>query len=145
MIFHSFQREDDDAVFTVVRNVSGAAFAAGDACVWDIGSSVDGVRVTAAAAATLALFRGVVAEAIADSAYGKVQIHGYCASAQVSCDTSVSIAAGSVLICTADDTVLIYGAAGTGGLNGFVYAAEDFAANATTPAAASKKVLIRAL
>lgn len=144
MIFHSFQREDDDAVFTVVRNVSGAAFVSGDACVWDVGASVDGVRVTAAAAATLALFRGIVAESIADSAYGKVQIHGYFSTANVSNDTSNAIVAGSVLIASTDDTVLVYGAAGTGGLSGFVYAAEAYD-SAATPAVADKKVLIRAM
>ncbi len=143
MIFHAFQREDDDAVFTVARNVSGAAFAVGDAAVWDVGSSVDGVRVSTAAAATVGVFRGIVAEAISDSGYGKVQVHGYCATAKVSNDTSNAIVAGTVLVCTAADAVLIYSAA-SDGKTGFVYAAEAYD-SATTPSATTKKVLIRAL
>lgn len=137
MIFHSFQREDDDAVFTVAKNVSNAAMAAGDAVVWDSGSSVDGVRVTAPASGTLSLFRGIVAEAIADDAYGKVQVHGYCSNAQVT--SHITIAAGNVLIPSTSKT-LYYGAAGTG-RNGYVYACE---AQAFTSLGA-KKVLIRAL
>lgn len=142
MIFSAFQREDDDALFTVVRNVSGGALAAGDSVSWDT-ASPDGVRVTAPAANTLSLFRGVVAEAIADSQYGKVQVGGYNSYAKVTNTTNVAIAAGDVLL-TSTGKVLARAADGTGGVSGFVYAAEAVA-TATTPAAAAKKVFIRAL
>jgi len=148
MIFHAFQREDDDAVFTVVRNVSGAAYAAGDACVWDSGASADGVRVTVAAAATLSLFRGIVAEAIANSAYGKVQVHGYCAAAKVSNDITTAQTVGNILLPLAATNAL-GGASGSvagDGKSGFVYALETYAtATAGAIAATTKKVLIRAL
>ena len=143
MIFNGFQREDDDAVFTVVRNVSGGSRSAGQTIVWDISSSVDGVRVTVPATATLSLFRGVLAETIADSAYGKSQLHGYKAAASVTNDTSTAIAAGDILIPVDGQTYLARSAA-SDGKTGFVYAAAAVATGAT-PAAANVKVLIRGL
>lgn len=132
-----------DAVFTIVRNVSGATCTAGYAVVWDISSSVDGVRVTVPATATLSLFRGIAVETMADSAYGKVQVHGYCSAAYLTNDTSQAVAAGNILIPVNGQSYLDYSAA-SDGKSGFAFAAEAFA-TATTPAAANKKVLIRAL
>ena len=143
MIFNAFQRDDDDAVFTIVRNVSGAARSVGDNVVWDISASVDGVRVTANAANTLNLFRGVLVEALADSQYGKCQIHGYNTQAYITNATNQSIAAGDVLIGVAAKDGLARSAAGTG-ITGFVYAAEAFVTS-STPAEVLKKVLIRAM
>ena len=144
MIFNAFQREDDDAVFTIVYNVSGATLAAGEACVWDSGASADGVRVTQATATTLSLFRGIVVESLTDSTYGKVQVHGFFTDASVINDTSVPHAAGTVLGCVASQDYLTDIVETGVGTEGFVYALEAFA-TATTPAAAAKNVLIRAL
>lgn len=143
MIFSAFQREDDDSIFTVVKNASASALAAGDSVSWDT-SSVDGVRVSAPAANTLSLFRGIVAEAIAASGYGKVQVGGYCSYAKVSNNTTTAIAAGDVLI-TSTGKYLVRSADGTGGVSGFVYAAEAYASSTDAAASAAKKVLIRAL
>lgn len=145
MIFHSFQREDDDSVFTVCKNVTASALAAGDAVVWDSGSP-DGVRVTAPTAATLSLFRGIVAEAIAASGYGKVQIHGYCAAAAVRTDVTTAHTVGNhLLICTNANKLGGTGGCLTGdGKSGFVYALEVLAATATT-IDTTKKVMIRAM
>ncbi len=140
MIFHAFQREDDDAVFTVVRNVSAAAMDIGDAVAWDAGASVDGVRVTHPKTATLSLFRGIVAESIADSAYGKVQVHGYCTTARVT--KAVTITAGDVLI-PVNNVFYLAGTQTRTGKDGFIYAAESRDSAAT--AEADTKVLIRAL
>lgn len=144
MIFSAFQREDDDAIFTVVKNVSGTAFAAGDAVAWDT-ATPDGVRATAPASNTLSLFRGVVSEdgGIANGAYGKVQVGGYNSYAKVTNGTSQAIAAGDVLVATTGK-LLAWSAAGTGGVSGFVYAAEAVATGAT-PASAAKKIFLRAL
>jgi hypothetical protein len=143
MIFNSFQREDDDAVFTIVRNCSSAARSIGDNVVWDGGASVDGVRVTVNATNSIQLFRGVLTEALADSAYGKCQIHGYNAAAYITNTTNQSITAGDVLIGISAKDGLAYSAAGTG-VTGFVYAAEAFVTS-STPAEVLKKVLIRAM
>ncbi len=139
MIFNAFQREDDDAVFTVVQNISNGDLAAGDTVVWD-SASPDGVRVTVAAAATLSLFRGIVAEAIVDNAYGKVQVHGYCTTAKVT--KAVTVTAGDVLIPVATALYLI-GTQTRTGTEGFIFAAESRDSAQTSSAAT--KVLIRAL
>jgi hypothetical protein len=141
MIFNAFQRDDDDAVFTVVRNVSGGARAVGDSVVWDITASVDGVRVSVPATATLSLFRGILVEALADSAYGKCQVHGYNSAAAVQ-DTSSTMVAGDILAPANGVDALIFNAA-SDGTTGFVYAAEDIADD--TSAEVLSGVLIRAL
>lgn len=143
MIFNAFQREDDDAVFTVARNVAGSTFSAGQTAVWDTGASVDGVRVTVAATATLSAFRGLAGESVVDSAYGRFQLHGYNSVASVINHTVTAIAAGDILI-PVDAQKYLARSAASDGKSGFVYAAQAFA-TATTPAAAATKVLVRAL
>lgn len=138
MIFNAFQREDDDAVFTVAKNVSGGSLVPGDVVVWDSSASVDGVRVTLAAAATLSLFRGVAVENILDTGFGKFQVNGY--NSQTKLEGTAPIAVGDVLIPVAAQKYLVSFGPGTG-VEGFVYAAEAYA----VAAVALKKVLIRAL
>jgi hypothetical protein len=144
MIFHAFQREDDDAVFTIVRNISGAALVVGYVCAWST-STPDGVRVSSPAASGLSLFRGIAVEAIADSAYGKVQVHGYCSQALVSNDTTITYTAGTPLVPVATAVYLDYAGNATtaDGVGGFVCLAEAVATAATTQV--NKKVFIRAL
>jgi hypothetical protein len=141
MIFHAFQREDDDSVFTVVRNIRGSALAVGDAVAWST-STPDGVRVSVPASGALALFRGIVAEAIDNSAYGKVQVHGYCASAKIT-NATTTVVAGTPFLPTASNVYLTPTTQSLGD-SGFVYSAETVA-SATTPAATTAKVFIRAL
>lgn len=146
MIFHAFQREDDDAVFTVVRNISGAAMSVGHTCAWSL-TSPDGVRVsTPPSTYGPALFRGIAVEAIANSAYGKVQVHGYCAAALCSNNTSVTYTAGSIVAPVGGQVYLNYHADATYVANvggGFVVLAEAVAAAAATQV--NKAVFIRAL
>jgi hypothetical protein len=143
MIFNAFQREEADNVFTVVRNVTGAALAAGEAVVWDV-TSPDGVRVTKSSSSTTTLFRGIVTEtSIADSAYGKAIVHGYYASAKITNSATTAIVAGDVLACADDVAYLERAAAGTG-YSGTVFAAAAVATGAT-PASAASGVFVRAL
>jgi len=143
MIFNAFQREDDDAVFTVARNVSGGTYSLGQVAVWDISASVDGVRVSVPATATLSLFRGVCADTILDSAYGRFQVHGYNSNASVVNTTNQAVAAGDILIAVDAQKYLARSGA-SDGKSGFVYAAAAIV-TAATPAAAAHAVLIRAL
>jgi len=99
--------------------------------------------VSKPATATLSLFIGVANKDIADSAYGLFQVYGYRASAFVTNDTSQAIAAGDVLIPVNAQWYTVRTSA-SDGKSGFLYAGEAFA-TATTPAAANKKVFIRAL
>lgn len=143
MMFQRINGSDAERVYQIVYNVAGATVTAGYPVVWDITSSVDGLRVSKPAAATLSLFVGLATESIADSAYGKVQCYGYKTSGLVTNDTSVAVAAGDILIPVNAQWYLARSVA-SDGKSGFVYAAEAFA-TAATPAAANKKVLIRAL
>jgi len=143
MIFNAFQREEADNVFTVVRNVTGAAVAKGEAVVWDTGTP-DGVRVTKAATNTVTLFRGIITEtSIADSAYGKALVHGYYASAKITNSATTPVAAGDVLALANGVLYLARSAAGTG-TSGTVFAAAAVATGAT-PASAASGVFVRAL
>jgi len=143
MQFKRINRSGAETAFFAVRNVSGATITAGYAVVLDITSSVDGNRVTKPATATLSLFMGLMSEDCTDSSYKLIQAYGYRQSGLVTNDTSQAIAAGDILIPVNGQHYLTRSAA-SDGKTGFVYAAEAFA-TATTPAAANKKVFIRAL
>lgn len=143
MMFQRINRDDAEKVFIAVYNVAGATMTAGYAMVVDITTSVDGVRMSKPATATLSLFVGVAHRDIADSAYGLAQAYGYRASAYVTNDASVAVAAGDILIPVNAQWYL--GRSGASdGKSGFIIAAEAVATG-TTPAAAQKKVFIRAL
>lgn len=86
-------------MFIVVQNVSGSTITAGYSCVFDVGASVDGVRVSQADTADLQAFAGVADSDIVDSAYGLVQVYGYRSSIYIYSSTGSS-AAGDELTVT---------------------------------------------
>ena len=145
MIFQRINRTDAETVFMVVYNVAGATITANYPCVWDT-STADGVRVTKPATAVLSLFVGMANADIVDSAYGLAQAFGYRASGYLTNNTSVAVAAGDLLVPVNAQWYMARNAAGDGTVVGgaCVMAGEAFA-TATTPAAANKKVFIRAL
>lgn len=96
MLFKRISRTQPDTVFIVAKNVSGGTLTAGYSCVFDTGASVDGVRVTQAATATLGAYAGVADRDIANSDYGLVQIYGYRATTYIYSSTGSS-AAGDIL------------------------------------------------
>lgn len=135
-------RDRAERAYQVIFNAQAAALDLGDSVVWDVGT-VDGIRTTQPVTATLSLFVGVALEAVPSSDYGRVQSYGLCTQAFITNTTNQAIAAGDILIPTnAADYLSRSGA--SDGKSGFVFAAEAFA-TATTPAAAKKKVFIRAL
>jgi hypothetical protein len=83
MLFKRISRTDAEKIYIVVKNVSGSTITAGYACVYDIGSSVDGVRVTQASASDVAAFAGLADSDISNSAYGLIQVFGYRASGRI--------------------------------------------------------------
>ena len=97
MLFKKISRSTAETVFIVVKNVSGSTAAAGDGVVFDVGASVDGVRVTQASATDLSAFAGVMDSAVADGAYGLAQAYGYRASVNVYNSSTASFAGGTVL------------------------------------------------
>lgn len=137
---------DDQAEvgFARVKNVSGGAYVAGDAVVWDV-TAPDGVRVSTPATATLSLLVGVLIAALANGAYGIAQCYGYRSAAKVINSTDVTIVAGDILVPVNAQKYLAYHADSTNkkGLEGSVFYADADFATATTPASASKKVFIK--
>jgi len=97
MLFQRVSRTAAETAFIVVQNVSGSTAAANDAVVFDVGASVDGVRVTQASAADLSAFAGVANADIANNAFGLVQAYGYRASVNVYNSSTASFAAGATL------------------------------------------------
>ena len=77
MLFKRISRSTAETVFIVVQNVSGSTVTAGYSVVFDVGTSVNGVRVTQGSAADLGAYAGVADADIADDAYGLVQVYGY--------------------------------------------------------------------
>lgn len=142
MIPHVVQTEADK-VFVNVLNVQAVSVTDGDIVVWD-GSSPDGVRVTQPAANTLDLIVGAAVGTIAASAYGLAQAYGYKSVILISNDTSDTIDAGDVLVPVAAQDYLVWSATGLG-KEGFVFAAETYDTDTTTPVAANKKGFLRCL
>ena len=77
MLFKRISRSSAEVVFIVVKNVSGSTITAGYSVVFDVGASVDGVRVTQASGTDLGAYAGVADADIADSAFGLLQVYGY--------------------------------------------------------------------
>jgi hypothetical protein len=137
-----------DKVYVNIYNAQASSVTDGMPVVWDV-TSPDGVRTSQPATATLGLFVGLVDGTIAASAYGLCQAYGYKAVGLVTNDASVTISVGATLCPIAAVNALEVAAAGAyptaGAVNsGWVFAAEAYDSG-TTPAAASKKVFIRAL
>ena len=141
MIFSAFQREDDDSVFTVVKNISGATIVQGSAVAWST-SSPDGVRASLPTA-SLGLLRGVAAEAIADGTWGKVQVEGFNSYALVS--YTVAITAGALLVPVATKGHFVPHSAVAVGTEGLIYAADTLAGVTAAAAPAKASVFIRCL
>ena len=92
MLFKRVSRSAAEQIFIVVQNVSGSTITAGYSCVFDVGASVDGVRVTQATSTDVQAFAGVADADIANSAYGLIQVYGYRSSIYIYASTGSSAA-----------------------------------------------------
>jgi hypothetical protein len=145
VIFNAFQREDADTVFTIMRNVSAVQISAGSVIAWDITASIDGVRVSTPATATLSACPGIMVDTTNDSAYGKVQIYGYNAGAYVTNNQTTAIAAGDILIPINALKALGWSKIGDG-MSGFFLSGSAVAtATAGAVTAALSKVILRCM
>jgi hypothetical protein len=143
LLFQRINRSDAERAYIITNNVVGSTESSGIAVVWDITASVDGIRQSQPATATLSLLVGATAETISNSSYGKCQVYGLNTAVYVTNDTSQAIAAGDILIPVNAQNYFARSAA-SDGKTGFCYAAQAFA-TATTPAAATGKVFLRCL
>jgi hypothetical protein len=141
MIFAQLNRSDAEKVFISVRNITGAAVSAGVPVEWDVVTVTDGNSVTLAKSGSLTgLFAGITNAAMADSAYGLIQVYGFRTSAYVS-GASAGNAPGTFLIPAGGIlTDLTMSAAGTSGAR-HVILMETIAASAT----ANVNVFIRSM
>lgn len=99
MLFKRISRSNAETIFIVAKNVSGSTITAGYSCAFDVGASVDGVRVTQATSTELSAYAGVADNDIANSAFGLVQVYGYRSAVFVKrSDNLAVIASGSGLI-----------------------------------------------
>jgi len=84
MIFKRLNRTDPESVFIVARNSEGATLNADATCAWETASaSIDGVRVRQPDTSHLGSITGIVDAAIADGAYGLIQVYGYRSTSRV--------------------------------------------------------------
>ena len=143
MLFKRVSRSQAETVFIVVKNVSGSTLTAGYSCVFDVGASVDGVRVSQADTVDLQAYAGVADSSIADSAYGLVQVYGYRASAYIKSSTGSSVA-GDNLITVADSWGLTPATSG-GTAKAWGFLCEAITASSSSQFNTTAKVFIRAL
>jgi hypothetical protein len=143
MLFKRVSRSNPEVVYIVVQNVSGSTITAGYSAAFDVGASVDGVRVSRPGTARLQSFAGVADSDIANNAYGLVQVYGYRSSALIWSSTGSS-AAGDNLTVTASQWGLTP-AAGTGTSKAFGFLCEAVAGSSSSPYQTTAKVFIRAL
>ena len=104
MLFQRIQSTDPQKVFIIGYNSSADAWSNGYVVRWDYNTDVDGVGMEKPAAFGAcgvgpAAVSGVVAESIAASAYGLVQIYGYHSAVRVKTNTTGTgaVAAGTAL------------------------------------------------
>lgn len=143
MLFKRVSRSQAETVFVVVKNVSGSTITAGYSCVFDVGASVDGVRVTQASATDLQAYAGVADSSIANNAFGLVQVYGYRASAYIYSSTGSSVAGDNLNVVAAQWGLTPATVGGTAKAFGFL--CEAIAASSSSQFNTTAKVFIRAL
>jgi hypothetical protein len=99
MLFARISRSNPERAFIVAKNGYGtAALTNGQPVMWDLGDA-DGVNVTMPSAAFKrgSAFAGIVAETIAVSGYGLIQVYGYHSAVIVDSSTTADIYTGAPL------------------------------------------------
>lgn len=96
MQFQQIDRSDPEKVYAAIYNVSGTTLSAGAAC-YHVVASGDGISVSNAGTTRKWAFAGIVKDAIADSTYGRAQVHGICSAYMVLADTTSAASPGDQL------------------------------------------------
>ena len=126
MLFKRISRASAEVAYIVAKNVSGSTMTAGYHCVFDVGASADGVRVTQASTADLNAYAGIVDSDIADAGYGLIQVYGYRSSAYIYSSAGSSVAGTTYTVIDSDWGVTPSAASASSGVNkafGFMAAA----------------------
>ena len=145
MLFKRVSRTSAEVAYMVVQNVSGSTATAGFALVFDVGASVDGVRVTQASATDLQAFAGVADSDIANNAYGLVQTYGYRASVKIQSSTGSSVAGDNLTVVAGSTHWGMTPATTLGTSKAFGFLCEAITASSSSQFATTAKGFIRAL
>ena len=143
MLFKRASRTSAETAFVVVQNVSGSTMTAGYSAVFDVGASVNGVRVTQASSTDLQAYAGIIHADLANSAYGLCQVYGYRAAGYIYSSTGSSVS-GDILTVVADKWGLTP-AATSGSAKAFGFLCEAVTASSSSQYHLSAKVFVRAL
>ncbi len=96
MQFQQLDRNDAEAVYAAVRNISGSTLSAG-AAAYFVAVAGDGLSVSDAGTVNKYLFAGIIKSALSDSSYGRAQVYGVCSAYIGLASSVVSVAAGAQL------------------------------------------------
>ena len=145
MLFKRVSRSTAEKVFMVVQNVSGSTATAGYALVFDVGASVDGVRVTQASATDLQAFAGVADSDIANNDYGLVQVYGYRSSVRIYASTGSSVSGDNLVVVAGGAHWGLTPATVLGTSKAFGFLCEAVTASTSSQFATTAKGFLRAL
>jgi hypothetical protein len=145
MIFKRINRAQAETVFMAVQNVSGSTATAGYALVFDVGASVDGVRVTQASATDLQAFAGVADADIANNAFGLIQVYGYRSSVRIYSSAGSSVAGDNLTVVAGAAHWGLTPATTLGTSKAFGFLCEAISASSSSQFATTAKGFIRAL
>lgn len=143
MLFKRVSRTQAETVFIVAKNVSGSTITAGYSCVFDVGASVDGVRVSQADSTDLQAYAGVADADIANNAFGLIQVYGYRATTYLYSSTGTSVT-GDNLTVVANEWGLTPATSG-GAAKTFGFLCEGVTASSSSQYHLNAKAFIRAL
>ena len=143
MLFKRISRSNPEVVYMVVQNVSGSTITAGYHCGFDVGASVDGVRVTQSVTATLQAYAGCADSDITNNSYGLIQVYGYRSSAYIYSSTGSSAAGDNLTVVNAEWGLTPAASVGTSKTFGFL--AQAITAASSSQYHTTAKVFIRAL
>ncbi len=143
MLFKRISRSNPEVAYVVVQNVSGSTATAGYSVVFDVGASVNGVRVTQASSTDLQAYAGVADADIANNDYGLAQVYGYRASAYIYSSAGSSVAGDNLNVVADEWGVTPATVLGTAKSFGFL--CEAIAASSSSQYHTTAKVFLRAL
>lgn len=143
MLFKRISRDQPDQVFAICQNVTGSTLTGGYSCVFDVGASSDGVRVTQASSADLQAYAGIADADISNNAYGRILIYGFYETVYIYSSTGSS-AAGDELTVVADEWG-VTPAATSGDAKSFGFLCEAVSGSSSSQYHTTAKAFIRAL
>jgi hypothetical protein len=143
MLFKRISRSNPEVCYIVVQNVSGSTITAGYSCVFDVGASCDGVRVTQASSTDLQAYAGVADQNISNNDYGLIQVYGFRSSIYVYSSTGSS-ASGDELTVVADEWGVTPQAT-SGDAKSFGFLCEAVSASSSSQYHTTAQAFIRAL